>query len=156
MAAINIPRRADEPWAFEPERHVRDTRGARPRPTPRTAPSPVGPARRRALPDRATRVRRRRLSVLVLAVALVGAVAIGVQSVARLTTVGTNAEPQPVDVRPVPVARHEYVVQPGDTLWSIAAEIAPDADPRPVVDALRAANGGPVLEVGTRLTVDID
>ncbi|WP_082556662.1 LysM peptidoglycan-binding domain-containing protein [Modestobacter sp. Leaf380] len=32
------------------------------------------------------------------------------------------------------------VVQPGDTLWSIASAIAPDEDPRGVVDALWAAN----------------
>ena len=136
MAAINIPRRADEPWAFEADRPA--------------------PATRRALPDRATRVRRRRLAALVLAVALSAGVAVGVQAVAGLTAVGTTAEPRPVEVRPGPVAGHEYVVQPGDTLWSIATEIAPDADPRPVVDALRAANGGPVLEVGTRLTLDVD
>ncbi len=32
------------------------------------------------------------------------------------------------------------VVQPGDTLWSIAADIAPGHDPRGVVDALQATN----------------
>jgi hypothetical protein len=49
------------------------------------------------------------------------------------------------------------VVQPGDTLWTIATEVAPDRDPRPVVDALRSANGGSAtLQVGARLEVDID
>lgn len=33
------------------------------------------------------------------------------------------------------------VVQPGDTLWSIASDIAPEEDPRGVVDALQEANG---------------
>jgi len=32
------------------------------------------------------------------------------------------------------------VVQPGDTLWSIAQQVAPNADPRGVVDAIIAAN----------------
>lgn len=137
MAAINIPRQAAEPWALDPER-------------------PAPPTRARQLPDRATRVRRRRLAALVLAVALAGGAAAGARAVAGLTAVGTTADPRPVEVRSVPVAGHEYVVQPGDTLWSIAIQIAPGADPRPVVDALRAANGGPVLEVGTRLTLDID
>jgi hypothetical protein len=41
-------------------------------------------------------------------------------------------------------------------LWSIAAAIAPDSDPRPVVDALRAANGGPNLQVGQRLIISTD
>ena len=34
------------------------------------------------------------------------------------------------------------VVQPGDTLWSIAHRLAPNADPRAVVDALAASHGG--------------
>jgi hypothetical protein len=33
-----------------------------------------------------------------------------------------------------------YTVKPGDTLWSIARRIAPDQDPRPVVDELIADN----------------
>ncbi len=43
------------------------------------------------------------------------------------------------DARPA-VAR-TYVVQPGDTLWRIAARVAPGADPRPVIDELARANG---------------
>jgi hypothetical protein len=39
-----------------------------------------------------------------------------------------------------PVARSRYVVQPGDTLWSIAVEMAPSDDPRPLVDAISSAN----------------
>jgi Tfp pilus assembly protein FimV len=39
-----------------------------------------------------------------------------------------------------PVARSRYVVQPGDTVWSIAVEIAPSEDPRPLVDAISSAN----------------
>ncbi len=38
-------------------------------------------------------------------------------------------------------AGRAYVVHPGDTLWSIAVRVAgPAADPRPVVDAIAAAN----------------
>jgi nucleoid-associated protein YgaU len=37
------------------------------------------------------------------------------------------------------VAPHLYVVRPGDTLWSIARRIQ-DGDPRPLVDAIQAAN----------------
>ena len=36
--------------------------------------------------------------------------------------------------RPAPSIH--YVVEPGDTLWSIARRVAPGHDPRPVVDAL--------------------
>ena len=34
------------------------------------------------------------------------------------------------------------IVQPGDTLWTIAERLAPNADPRAVVDDLTAAPGG--------------
>jgi hypothetical protein len=40
-----------------------------------------------------------------------------------------------------PAPRVTYVVQPGDTLWSIARRVAPGQDPRPVVDGLIEANG---------------
>ena len=53
----------------------------------------------------------------------------------------------------VPV--QQYVVRPGDTLWSIAARLAgPDADPRPVLDSLESANHlTGTLAVGTRLVL---
>jgi hypothetical protein len=39
-----------------------------------------------------------------------------------------------------------YVVHTGDTLWSAAHHLAPDADPREVVDALTHARGdGPLM-----------
>ena len=55
-----------------------------------------------------------------------------------------------------PAPRVHYVVQPGDTLWSIARQVAPGRDPRPVVDALVEANdlhGG--LQAGQELTVPV-
>jgi Tfp pilus assembly protein FimV len=42
---------------------------------------------------------------------------------------------------PARVSRASYVVREGDTLWTIAREIAPGSDPRPVVDLLSAMNG---------------
>ncbi len=46
-----------------------------------------------------------------------------------------------------------HVVQPGDTLWSIAATVAPDADPRSVVDALVDLNGSATISVGQRVVL---
>ncbi len=46
-----------------------------------------------------------------------------------------------------------YVVQPGDTLWSIARSLQPDGDVRPLVRGLSAANGGAVLAVGQVLVL---
>ncbi|MFC7573277.1 LysM peptidoglycan-binding domain-containing protein [Klenkia terrae] len=37
--------------------------------------------------------------------------------------------------------RSSVVVHSGDTLWSIAEAVAPDTDPRVVVDAIQEANG---------------
>jgi hypothetical protein len=42
-------------------------------------------------------------------------------------------------------------VQPGDTLWSIAAQVAPDADRREVVGQLADAAGGSELVPGQRI-----
>ncbi|WP_181428675.1 LysM peptidoglycan-binding domain-containing protein, partial [Modestobacter versicolor] len=39
------------------------------------------------------------------------------------------------------------VVQPGDTLWSIAGEVAPEEDRRAVVDALVDANDLDAVEL---------
>ncbi len=39
-----------------------------------------------------------------------------------------------------PVVRRTYVVQAGDTLWSIAGSVAPGQDPRPLVQVIMEAN----------------
>jgi Tfp pilus assembly protein FimV len=136
MVAIHIPRRADE-WVPAPQV------------TPDVVPdrTPVR-ERPRRLPDRATRVRRRRLVVLVAGVVVAFALAGAAQLLSGLASVDESP-------RPEPISGGEYVVQPGDTLWSIAARLAPDDDPRAVVDALRAANGGADLQVGDRLDLDV-
>jgi len=48
-----------------------------------------------------------------------------------------------------------YVVRPGDTLWAIATRFSgPQADPRPLMDALAGANDiDGTLAVGTRLVI---
>ena len=49
-----------------------------------------------------------------------------------------------------------YVIQPGDTLWRAAGSLAPDEDPRQVVDALSAARGTSEVRVGEVLVWPID
>ncbi|OZB80228.1 MAG: hypothetical protein B7X41_18290 [Microbacterium sp. 14-71-5] len=46
-------------------------------------------------------------------------------------------------------------VQPGDTLWSIAGEVAPNADPRDVIAKISQLNlvDGGVIEVGQHLAI---
>jgi hypothetical protein len=143
--------------------------GALPRPD---VPSPADQARRRdaaqvatrRLPDRATRVRRRRLAVLVLALAVATATWSGARALSSLTEAGASTRPEAIDrIEPgsplasgaMPEVGQRYVVRAGDTLWSIAAQLAPGADPRPVVDALRAANGDAALQAGDVITLDV-
>lgn len=48
-----------------------------------------------------------------------------------------------------------YVVQPGDTLWGMASQIArPGEDVRPIVDELKELTGGSRLDVGQRIVID--
>ena len=54
----------------------------------------------------------------------------------------------------VPVVSGTYVVQPGDTLWDIAATLTPEGDPRPLVDALARQLGPTGLQPGQRLQLD--
>jgi len=48
-----------------------------------------------------------------------------------------------------------YVVQPGDTLWSIARHVQPEGDIRPLVERLERVNGGPRVHIGDRVAVSM-
>jgi LysM domain len=89
--------------------------------------------------------RRGRILVRALAVVLVVA---GFMLVAPGLARGDGPD------RPAP--RVTYVVESGDTLWSIARRVAPGQDPRPVVDGLIEANdlrGG--LQAGQELSIPV-
>jgi nucleoid-associated protein YgaU len=75
-----------------------------------------------------TRVRRRRL---VAGGLLVVALSVTAPAVSGAMTGGSA---------PGAAAGERYVVQRGDTLWSIAVGRAPRVDPRPVVQAIADAN----------------
>ena len=148
MVAVQVPQIEPDEWLERPR--------PRPRPVRRRDgldvgvwPSPPAPPvlhpRRRALPDRTTRIRRRRLAALIL-VSLLG---LGLAALLRWTAsnvVGSDESPQPI-------TSAVYVVQPGDTLWSIAERVAPGEDPRPIVAELRERNGGSELRAGEELDV---
>jgi len=103
------------------------------------------PLRSTASPRSAAVYRRRRL-------ALVGAVLVAL-ALASVLLDGLLGARTPAPARPV--ASVAVVVEPGDTVWSIAAEIDPGADPRPIVDAIVAANGGASLVAGQRLELTV-
>ena len=110
--------------------------------------------RREATPVRPTVAspavyRRRRLLVAVTLGLLVSALSLlGGELVARATGTPGSAV---VEAAGEPVV---YVVQPGDTLWSIAERITPDdRDIRHTVDRLAASTGGAMLQPGQRIVL---
>lgn len=73
--------------------------------------------------------RRARLSVTLLS---------ALSMLAVIGLAALNAEPMQGRLQDAPSS---VVVQVGDTLWQIAAEVAPSEDPAAVVELLRSANG---------------
>lgn len=69
-----------------------------------------------------------------------------------LSPVGTGAVTPTVPAPPASAG--VYTVRPGDTLWSIAGRIRPDADPRPVVDELARRSGGGAIQPGQQIPLD--
>lgn len=102
--------------------------------------------------------RRRRLVAVVLAVAvLAAALLLASAAVARIAGGDPSAAgvPSPTSAAASSAAGvaapATVVVQPGDTLWSIAAAVAPDVDVRITVDRLAALNGSSSIVVGQEL-----
>jgi len=89
---------------------------------------------------------RPRWLMLVLAIAMAATLVAGVaRSVGGAMDWLEGQVPAPPNGAPV------HVVQPGETLWSIARTLHPDGDIRPLVDRLVELNGGDHLEVGQLL-----
>jgi LysM domain len=98
----------------------------------------------RAVPARQPRLRLTRRGRVVLVV-LIALLAAGLA--AALSTAARAADP----AGPPAVA----VVQPGDTLWSVAARHRPSADPFSVIEEIRRLNGldGYVVHPGQALAL---
>ncbi|HEV3225852.1 MAG TPA: LysM peptidoglycan-binding domain-containing protein [Acidimicrobiales bacterium] len=105
--------------------------------------------------------RRRRLAVLgaalgivLVAVVLVSTASSRAATDVRITPADAVVVHEPAAFgaagQPLP-SRAIYVVQPGDTLWSIARGLDPTGDPRATVDRVEALNGGAALQPGQRL-----
>jgi hypothetical protein len=131
--------------------------GAPSRPLPESEPDrrchQARPTRAGCITDsRTTRpsvaVRRRRV--------LLGTVATGLLVALALPWGGTGgslATPGPAPAGETVAAHQPYVVQPGDTLWSIAARLDPTGDPRPVVAELETEAGGDNVVPGEQLVL---
>jgi len=84
-----------------------------------------------------------------VAVAAVGTL-LGAGSLAGAEQAGRPAAPAPVAQAQLPAAA-SYVVQPGETLWSLARRLQPEGDVRPLVARLRVASGGGPIVPGQRI-----
>lgn len=99
-------------------------------------------------------IRRRRLAVMFVAVVFAFLAWSGLRQLADtsgggpLTTAGRSAA-----AAPQLITRTKAVVQPGDTLWSIARRVQPRGDVRPLVSALIDAYGGTPLHVGQTIEI---
>jgi LysM repeat protein len=87
---------------------------------------------------------RRRVGALTFVVALV----LSVGSVAQHGLADRGDDPASVSAIGRSVT---YVVQPGDTMWSIAEQLYPGSDIALVVDSLVSLNGGTAIDVGQRV-----
>lgn len=112
-----------------------------------SAPRPGGEVpRERNAARRPGGVYRRRRAIAALFVVVF------VAAVLALTFMGgrATADGEPAgEIRPTAV----YVVRPGDTLWDIAARLAPERDPRVVVASLERSAGGSTIHAGQRIVL---
>lgn len=116
-------------------------------PRPSTAASRPAAAPRSRGAQRPLRLTRRGRLVLIALPALL------VLSGAVVGTSAALGSAHPAPLRAQLVSDRTVVVAPGESLWSVAQRIAPQQDPRIVVEALQRANGlsGPVVAAGVPL-----
>lgn len=89
---------------------------------------------------------------VVAAVVLIATLLLAAAAVARIAgdpSPTSAAAPSAAGVAAPPTV----IVEPGDTLWSIAADVAPGVDVRVVVDRLVALNGTAPIVPGQQLEV---
>lgn len=134
MAAIAYPGAERRPYA-RPGRHLH------------VVPSPA-----RVRRSRAVVYRRRRVAVVVALFLSVFFLVLAARAALGALGGGPLAAPEaPTGRGGVPAA--VYVVQPGDTYWTIARRLQPSGDVRGLVDRLSADHAGAPLQPGEQLAV---
>jgi hypothetical protein len=88
-------------------------------------------------------------AVVALVVVMMGALAIGNGALASLAP----APPAPASATASDADTTTVTVAPGDTLWSIARQMQPTGEVRPLVDQLVALNGSTPLQPGDEVIV---
>lgn len=91
-------------------------------------------------------------TIVLTLVLMVGAVAVGRGAFAGFApdALPGASVSQPAAAAAVPAST--VVVHPGDTLWSIARDLQPRGDIRPLVDRLVAAHGSTSIAPGDRIS----
>ena len=101
--------------------------------------------------------RRRRLGLVLVLITVVVVSYLALTGL-RVLTADAGAGSVPASTSPAsasgPAAAEVYVVQPGDTLWSIARSLQPSGDVRGLVDKLADRSGGGALLTGQSLRLD--
>ncbi|MCU1346084.1 MAG: hypothetical protein JWL70_2350 [Acidimicrobiia bacterium] len=94
---------------------------------------------------------RRRLVAGLLALVVLLVAQAGVRSAAGALGIvpASGSERAPASI----ATPTTYVVQPGDTVWSIARRLQPTGEVRPLVDRIVKVNGGSAVQIGDRLVV---
>jgi LysM repeat protein len=97
--------------------------------------------------------RGRALAILVFAAVLLGAFSLG-RTASQAAAPSAPAASASVDEA---TSVHQATVQPGDSLWSVARRVAPDNDPREVVEQIRRLNDLPSanIQVGQQLLLPV-
>ena len=88
-------------------------------------------------------------ALLLLFVVIVGSVAVGRGALAGLAPAPSKLSVSTAHAGTTGVV----VVQPGDSLWSIARRVQPVGDVRSLVDQLASSNGSAVLQPGDRIVL---
>jgi len=98
--------------------------------------------------------RRRRLGLVLGLVTVVVVGYLALAGVQALTADAASTGRSPSAVSAAPAAGSVYVVQPGDTVWSIARGMQPAGDIRALVDRLVDRAGPGPLQAGQALSID--
>ena len=102
-------------------------------------------------PSRRVALRRRRLVAAAALVILVLALQLAMHLASAWLGGGSLAVPEPRSA--AATASSVYVVQPGDTLWTLARRAQPEGDVRELVGRLAAARDGRPLQAGQRIVL---
>ena len=100
-------------------------------------------------------VRRQRAAIITLVVLAALGILLGAGSLAGAGQAPDRSHSVEAGSDPALIAVTTHVVQPGDTLWTLARRVQPEGDIRPLVARLQAARGAGPLLPGERVRLAV-